>query len=144
MRIRSITVPTEPCHDSVARKLGLWSSEHMQAAAWRLNPGQDISARMHPQADGLIVVLEGQGEFQTFDTEEPEAAGSYVPSAHYPLDAPPKRPLPEPNRYEVGPGTISLAPAGLYYGLVNTGDEQLVAVSVTASDTSGTAWTVRG
>ncbi|MEV4439208.1 cupin domain-containing protein [Streptomyces sp. NPDC049577] len=126
------------------RKLGLWASERMQAAAWRLGPGQDISARMHPVADGMILVLAGHGEFQVFDGEEPEPAGAYVPSAHYPLDAPPRRPLPEPSRHPIGPGSVGMAPAGLYYGLVNTGDEQLVAVAVTASDTTGTAWTVRG
>lgn len=143
MRIRTVSMPTEPCHDPVPRKLGLWGSSRMQAASWRLNPGQDISARMHPLADGVIIVFEGSGEFQTFDEQEPTAAGTYVPSAHYPLDAPPKRPLPEPSRYPVGPGTVSFAPAGLFYGLVNTGDEQLIAMTVTASDTNGTAWTVR-
>ncbi|MEU6862339.1 cupin domain-containing protein [Streptomyces sp. NPDC046876] len=143
MVVRAFAVPTAPVSDAVPRKLGLWASEHMQASAWRVSPGQDISARMHPQADGMFLVLQGRGEFQVFDGEEPEAAGAYVPSAHYPLDAPPKRSLPEPSRYEVGPGMVCMAPAGLFYGLVNTGDEQLVAVAVTASDTSGTAWTVR-
>ncbi|MCB5910432.1 cupin domain-containing protein [Streptomyces pinistramenti] len=143
MPMRTVSVPTKPCNDPVPRKLGLWAGERMQAAAWRLNPGQEISARMHPQADGMIIVLEGHGEFQVFDTEEPEAAGAYVPSAHYPLDAPQKRALPEPSRHHVGPGTAGMAPAGLFYGLVNTGDEHLVAVAVTASDTTGTAWTVR-
>ncbi|MFJ7213642.1 cupin domain-containing protein [Amycolatopsis sp. NPDC098790] len=143
MTLRTFTVPTEPCADSVARKLGVFASDRMQAAAWRLAPGQDISARMHPRADGLVVVLAGRGEFQVFETAEPDPAGCYVPSAHYPLDAPPKRPLPEPGRHEIGPGSVGVAPAGLYYGLVNTGDEVLVAVTVTASDTSGTSWTVR-
>ncbi|MCC0100228.1 hypothetical protein K7B10_36720 [Streptomyces flavotricini] len=143
MVVRAVSVPTEPVSDPVPRKLGLWASERMQASAWRLSPGQDISARMHPQADGMFLILQGEGEFQAFDKQEPEAAGAYVPSAHYPLDAPPKRPLPEPSRSAVKPGMVCVAPAGLFYGLVNTGEEQLVAVAVTASDTSGTAWTVR-
>ncbi|CAL9640601.1 hypothetical protein SUDANB120_06334 (plasmid) [Streptomyces sp. enrichment culture] len=143
MVVRAFPVPTEPVSDPVPRKLGLWASERMQASAWRLAPGQDISARMHPQADGMFLIVRGQGEFQVFDGQEPEAAGSYVPSAHYPLDAPPKRPLPEPTRHRVEAGMVCMAPAGLFYGLVNSGEEQLVAVAVTASDTSGTAWTVR-
>lgn len=143
MALRTFTVPTAPCDDSVARKLGLFASERMQAAAWRLSPGQDISARSHPKADGMIVVLAGRGEFQVFDSAEPDPGACYVPSAHYPLDAPPKKPLPEPSRHPVAAGDVGLAPAGLYYGLVNTGDEQLVAIAVTASDTSGTSWTVR-
>ena len=59
------------------------------ASAWRIRPGQDISARMHPKADGMILVFAGHGEFQVFDSAEPDPAGAYVPSAHYPLDAPP-------------------------------------------------------
>ena len=144
MTVRAFAVPTEPVTDPVPRKLGLWASSRMQAAGWRLRPGQDISARMHPLADGMIVVLAGEGEFQVFDEESPDAAAAYVPSAHYPLDAPPRRSLPEPSRHPVRPGMVCMAPAGCYYGLVNSGDEQLVAVAVTASDTSGTAWTVRG
>ncbi|MEV7596882.1 cupin domain-containing protein [Kitasatospora sp. NPDC089797] len=143
MVLRAVAVPTEPVFDAVPRKLGLWASGRLQASAWRLSPGQDISARMHPQADGMFLIVQGRGEFQVFDGQEPEAAGAYVPSAHYPLDAPPKRPLPEPSRSQVEAGMVCMAPAGLFYGLVNTSEEQLVAVAVTASDTSGTAWTVR-
>ncbi|AUI60374.1 hypothetical protein B1H26_24320 [Amycolatopsis sp. BJA-103] len=91
----------------------------------------------------MIVILAGRGEFQVFDGDEPDPAACYVPSAHYPLDAPAKKQLPEPSRYPVEAGSVGHAPAGLYYGLVNTGNDVLVAITVTASDTSGTSWTVR-
>jgi oxalate decarboxylase/phosphoglucose isomerase-like protein (cupin superfamily) len=143
MDSRVLTVPSEPCSDAQPRRFGLWATERMQAAAWRLGAGQQILPHMHPEADGMISILEGEGEFLIFDSEDPNPEVCYMPAPERGVTPPPQGPLGEPSRHPVGPGSVGMVAPGVYYGLVNTGSDQLVAVAMTASETSGTVWTVR-
>ncbi|GHF66405.1 oxalate decarboxylase/phosphoglucose isomerase-like protein (cupin superfamily) [Amycolatopsis bartoniae] len=143
MDARIITVPSEPISDPQPRKLGLWSTERLQVSAWRLRQGQQIVAHMHPKADGMIVVLRGDGELFVFDTEEPNPDVCYMPAPERGVTPPPQAPLGEATRHSVGSGIVGLVPAGTFYGLVNTGPGPLVAVAATAPDPSATIWTTR-
>jgi oxalate decarboxylase/phosphoglucose isomerase-like protein (cupin superfamily) len=140
---RVLTVPTAASADAQSRKLGLWTSDRMQVSTWRLRPGQQILPHMHPRADGMIVVLEGEGEFLTFDAEDPNPDICYMPAPHYGVTPPPQGSFGNPSRHPVGPASVGMVPPGVFYGLVNTGSEQLVAVAVTSCDTSETVWTTR-
>jgi len=138
-----IEVPTAPCDDEQPRKLGIWFSERMQATAWRLSPGQRYVARSHPRADSLLLVLRGQGDYLVYGDEQPQPDGLYTPDPYAPVEAPPPVELPKATVTPVLPGSVAMTPSGLFYGLVNTGTEQLAAVVVTAPDPSGSVYTIR-
>jgi oxalate decarboxylase/phosphoglucose isomerase-like protein (cupin superfamily) len=143
MTARVVTVPAGPSSDVQSRKFGLWAGERMQAAAWRLRPGQQIVPHMHPNADGMIVVLAGHGDFLVFDEEEPNPDMCYVPSPEKVIVGPTEGSIGEPSRRPIGPGSVGFAVAGVFYGLDNTGSDQLVAVAVTAPDVDSTVWAAR-
>ncbi len=143
MNFQVVDVPSAPSSDAQSRKLGLWFGPRLKAAAWNLRPGQQIVPHMHPDADGMVVVLSGSGDFLVYEEDAPNPDMCYVPSPINVVAVPSSGAVGEPGRRPVGPGSIGFAPAGVFYGLANTGAEPLVAVTVTSSDTDSTVWAAR-
>ncbi|WP_460305856.1 cupin domain-containing protein [Actinocorallia aurea] len=129
--------------DEQPHKRGIWFTDKLQAASWRLAPGQSIIAHCHPAADELLLVVSGQGEYLAYDSP-PDAAVCYVPRADA-VVVPPPAALDGtlPRRLPVGPGAAAMTEAGRYHGLINIGTEPLLAVVVTGPDPSGSIYTVR-
>jgi oxalate decarboxylase/phosphoglucose isomerase-like protein (cupin superfamily) len=140
---RVVQPPADPASDDQPRKLGIWFGERIQAAAWRLGPGQRIVAHCHPRADSVIVVLSGRGQYFVYDDAGPDPAVRYVSKPDEVVAPPPPAdPGPAETR-AVCSGSVALTSAGRFYGLVNDGADQLVAVVVTGPDASESVYTVR-
>jgi oxalate decarboxylase/phosphoglucose isomerase-like protein (cupin superfamily) len=137
-------VPTGDIEDEQPRKCGIWFTERLQVASWRLSPGQRIVAHHHPRADSLTLVLSGRGDYLVYERDQPDPAVCYVSKPDEVVVPPPPGDLGEPSRYPVQAGSVTVAAAETFYGLVNTGDEQLVAVVVTGPDPVDSVYTVRG
>lgn len=86
-----------------ANKVALGETAHGRATLWCLLSGQGIKPHVHA-GDHYWVVLEGNGDYL--------AEGS-APVA-------------------VGPGVVLVAPAGESHGIINTGSDGLVFVSISA------------
>lgn len=85
-------------------------SPEAAVVAWTVKPGQRISAHVHPHGQDTWTVLSGQGDYQL------DAAGG-------------TRPLVA--------GDVAVAPRGCVHGVLNTGSEPLVFVSVVCPAASG-------
>jgi mannose-6-phosphate isomerase-like protein (cupin superfamily) len=132
-----------PPTDEQSRKLGIWFSERMQAAVWRLSPGQRIVAHCHPNADSLTMVVSGTGSYLDYDGQTPDPAVCYVSKPDVKVVPPPPGDLGRPRLRPVQGGSVAVTGADHYFGLVNTGSDELVAVVVTAPDSSDSIYTVR-
>jgi oxalate decarboxylase/phosphoglucose isomerase-like protein (cupin superfamily) len=125
-------------------KHGVWASSHLQVAVWRLNPGQRIVAHCHPNADDVMVILRGSGEYLGYDVQPPPHEVQYVPRAQAVVVPPPVAGTDEGcRRIAVGPGSVVVAANGVFHGLVNVGDDQLVVAVVTGPDARDSVYTVR-
>lgn len=71
--------------------------------AWIVKPGQRISPHVHPNGQDTWTVIAGEGEYQL------DASGSTM---------------------RIAAGDIAVAPAGAVHGVLNTGPQDLVFVSV--------------
>ena len=71
--------------------------------AWTAKPGQRISPHMHPTGQDTWTILAGEGDYQV------DAAGQTV---------------------RIAAGEVVVAPAGAVHGVLNTGAQALVFVSV--------------
>jgi oxalate decarboxylase/phosphoglucose isomerase-like protein (cupin superfamily) len=143
VKARIVHAASVPPLDDQPRKHGIWSTERMQAALWNLAPGQRIVAHCHPEADSLLTVYSGEGDYFVFEGEDPDPAVCYV-SEPDSVVVPPAPGDPGPaTAVPVRSGAVALTPAGRYYGLVNTGSEPLTALAVTAPDPSSSVYTVR-
>lgn len=80
--------------------------------AWCVKPGQCISAHVHPQGQDTWTILSGSGEYRV------DAQGSCV---------------------GVGRGDVLVAHRGEVHGVLNTGPDPLVFVSVVSPAASGFA-----
>jgi len=138
--IRAVSVP--PAGEQ-ARKYGIWFTKRMQAALWHLSPGQRIVAHSHPEADSLLTVLDGAGEYFVYEDRDPDPAVCYTSEPDKVVVPPPPGDPGTPTATAVESGAIALTPAGRYYGLVNTGPVALVALAVTAPDPSHSVYSVR-
>jgi len=78
--------------------------------AWTVKPGQRISAHVHPSGQDTWTVIAGEGEYQV------DADGTTV---------------------HVAAGDIAVAPAGAVHGVLSTGLDSLVFVSVVSPALSG-------
>jgi quercetin dioxygenase-like cupin family protein len=78
--------------------------------AWTIKPGQRISPHMHPSGQDTWTVIAGFGEYQL------DASGATV---------------------RIAAGDIAVAPAGAVHGVLNTGSQNLVFVSVVGPALSG-------
>jgi quercetin dioxygenase-like cupin family protein len=78
--------------------------------AWYLNPGQSIAAHVHPQGQDTWTILSGRGDYQL------DALGTCQP---------------------IGVGDVVVAPIGAVHGVVNSGDEPLMFISVVSPGNAG-------
>lgn len=78
--------------------------------AWHVNPGQRVSAHVHPEGQDTWTVLFGRGQYQL------AADGQSTPLA---------------------PGDVVVAHRGEVHGVYNSGSEALVFVSVVSPAASG-------
>jgi quercetin dioxygenase-like cupin family protein len=78
--------------------------------AWHLNPGQSIAAHIHPQGQDTWTILSGAGDYQL------DALGTCQP---------------------IGAGDVVVAPIGAVHGVVNSGDEPLMFISVVSPGNAG-------
>ena len=87
-------------------------TESVEAAivAWYVKPGQRISAHLHPEGQDTWTILSGQGQYQL------DAAGSLK---------------------QITAGDVVVAHRGEVHGVLNTGVEPLVFVSVVCPALSG-------
>ena len=78
--------------------------------AWTVKPGQRISPHVHPSGQDTWTVLAGEGDYQI------DASGQIV---------------------RIAAGDVVLAPTGAVHGVLNTGTQALVFVSVVSPALSG-------
>ena len=78
--------------------------------AWTVKPGQRISPHLHPGGQDTWTVIAGAGDYQI------DAAGTTVP---------------------IRAGDVAVAPVGAVHGVLNTGSQDLVFVSVVSPALSG-------
>ncbi len=78
--------------------------------AWTVKPGQRISPHLHPSGQDTWTILAGVGEYQI------DATGQTVP---------------------IAAGDVVVAPTGAVHGVLNTGTQALVFVSVVSPAESG-------
>ena len=78
--------------------------------AWTVKPGQRISPHVHPSGQDTWTVIAGEGEYQV------DFSGTTV---------------------RIAAGDIALAPVGAVHGVLNTGSQALVFVSVVSPALSG-------
>jgi quercetin dioxygenase-like cupin family protein len=78
--------------------------------AWTVKPGQRISPHVHPSGQDTWTVIAGLGEYQV------DASGATV---------------------QIAAGDIAVAPASAVHGVLNTGSQDLVFVSVVSPAGSG-------
>jgi quercetin dioxygenase-like cupin family protein len=78
--------------------------------AWTVKPGQRISPHMHPSGQDTWTILAGEGDYQL------DASGQTV---------------------RIAAGDVVVAPVGAVHGVLNTGAQALVFVSVVSPALSG-------
>jgi quercetin dioxygenase-like cupin family protein len=78
--------------------------------AWYLKPGQSIAAHVHPHGQDSWTILSGQGDYRL------DALGTCQP---------------------IGAGDVVVAPIGAVHGVVNSGDEPLMFISVVSPGNAG-------
>jgi quercetin dioxygenase-like cupin family protein len=78
--------------------------------AWTVKPGQRISPHVHPSGQDTWTILEGEGDYQL------DPAGQTV---------------------RIAAGDVVVAPTGAVHGVLNTGTQALVFVSVVSPALSG-------
>lgn len=78
--------------------------------AWTVKPGQRISAHVHPEGQDTWTILEGEGDYQ--------------------LD-------PAGQTSRIAAGDVVVAPRGAVHGVLNTGSQPLIFVSVVSPALSG-------
>ena len=104
-----------PNHVNVLEKLQLLDSslskvvniktEQLGADTYYFNPGQVLAYHQHPDSDQIFFVISGKGKFYLDNGVE--------------------------QVFDVAPGSIVLAPKGVWHQLVNTGTEPLVTSQAT-------------
>lgn len=80
-------------------------SAHATVVAWHIRPGQRIAAHVHPHGQDTWTILSGSGEYQ-LDTDGASRG--------------------------ISSGDVVVAHTGEVHGVVNTGSEPLVFISVVA------------
>jgi quercetin dioxygenase-like cupin family protein len=78
--------------------------------AWYIQPGQEIAAHVHPQGQDTWTILSGRGDYY--------------------LDQSGKK-------QSIEMGDVVIAPAGAVHGVVNSGEESLVFISVVSPLNAG-------
>lgn len=143
MTARIMTVPTAAIDDDQPRKFGCWFTPNLQVAAWRIRPGQEMVTHCHPDADALVVVLEGEGDLLLYEDSEPDPSGCYRSEPDAVVVPPPPADSGTPTRAPIVGGTMVIVGAGTYFGIANTGGTQMVVVVATGPDSATSIYTVR-
>jgi len=85
-------------------------SNNAVVVVWYIKPGQTIPAHIHPNGQDTWTILTGHGEYYL------DQAGT---------------------TRAIAAGDVVIAPTGCVHGVVNTGDEPLVFISVVAPADAG-------
>lgn len=85
-------------------------SPEATVVAWYIQPGQEIAAHIHPQGQDNWTILSGTGEYYL------DAAGA---------------------RQTIAKGDVVIAPVGAVHGVLNSGDEPLVFISIVTPANAG-------
>ncbi|AFY75257.1 cupin domain-containing protein [Synechococcus sp. PCC 7502] len=85
-------------------------SEHAAVIAWHLNPHQIISAHIHPYGQDTWTILAGEGQYFLDETG---------------------------NTQIIRAGDVVVAPIGNVHGVINTGTEPLIFISVVTPSSAG-------
>lgn len=88
----------------------VYASEDAAVVAWTVQPGQRISAHLHPTGQDTWTVLEGEGDYLLDRTGRTQ---------------------------RIQAGDVVVAPKGAIHGVVNTGARPLVILSVVSPALSG-------
>jgi len=80
-------------------------TEQIGADTYYFHPGQVLAYHQHPHSDQVFFIISGTGKFYLDDGTE--------------------------KIFDVSPGTIVLAPKGVWHQLINTGNEPLIASQAT-------------
>ena len=86
------------------------ATDDAAVVAWTVKPGQRISPHVHPSGQDTWTILAGEGDYQI------DAAGQTV---------------------RIAAGDVVVAPVGAVHGVLNTGAQALVFVSVVSPALSG-------
>ena len=108
-RIYPVAAHLQPSDNEPVRSVVTETSDAV-VVAWTVKPGQRIHPHVHPAGQDTWTVLQGVGQYQV------DASGSTLL-----LQA----------------GDIAVAPTGALHGLVNTGTEDFVFVSVVCPASAG-------
>ncbi len=85
-------------------------SKESAVIAWHVNPGQKISAHLHPHGQDTWIIQSGMGEYRL------NKAGTTK---------------------SIAAGDVVIAHAGETHGILNTGNEPLIFISVVSPALSG-------
>jgi oxalate decarboxylase/phosphoglucose isomerase-like protein (cupin superfamily) len=143
MKARVVPVPTETQNTEQPTKFGIWCTDRMHASTWHVRPGQRIVTNMHPLADEIITILAGSADLIVFDEQPPNPDICYEPEPGRGVTPPPPGDHGPHRRLPIISGEVGLIGAGTFWGLLNTGEDDVVAVSCVGPDVSKTSWTVR-
>ncbi len=88
----------------------VYATDDAAIVAWTVKPGQRISPHLHPTGQDTWTILEGQGDYQL------DSAGRTI---------------------HIAAGDVVVAPTGAVHGVLNTGAQALVFVSVVSPALSG-------
>ena len=97
-------------HDGEPIRSVVHETNDAAVVAWTVRPGQRIGAHVHPSGQDTWTVLEGEGEYQ--------------------LDR-------EGRTQRIQAGDVVVAPTGAVHGVLNTGAQPLVILSVVSPALSG-------
>jgi quercetin dioxygenase-like cupin family protein len=108
-RVFNITDHLQPNDGEPIRSV-VHVTDDAAVVAWTVKPGQRISPHLHPSGQDTWTVLAGEGDYQL------DAAGTTV---------------------RIAAGDVVVAPTGAVHGVLNTGDQALVILSVVSPALSG-------
>jgi quercetin dioxygenase-like cupin family protein len=108
-RVFRITKHLQPNDGEPIRSV-VHQTEDAAIVAWTVKPGQRISPHVHPSGQDTWTVIAGEGDYQI------DASGRTL---------------------RITAGDIAVAPAGAVHGVLNTGSQALVLVSVVSPALSG-------
>jgi quercetin dioxygenase-like cupin family protein len=108
-RIFQVTDHLQPSEGEPIRSV-VHETHDAVVVAWTVKPGQRISPHVHPKGQDTWTVISGVGDYQV------DASGQTL---------------------SIKAGDVAIAPIGAVHGLVNTGSQDFVFVSVVSPGLAG-------
>jgi len=108
-RVLEVAVYLQPNDGEPIRSV-IHETSDAAVVAWTVKPGQRISPHVHPSGQDTWTIIAGEGQYQI------DASGTTVP---------------------IAAGQVAIAPVGAVHGVLNTGSQALVFVSVVSPALSG-------